>query len=116
MLSGGACRSLWEPLCVWMTPTVRVSRVPIIQLNPDRADMAQTRMSKRVCKRAAGRTRSRTHGQAKKKKKKITSEHTNTRTGGGGGRLVEGSDPSSVVPVAGDLGQTAASSARQAGE
>lgn len=41
MLSGGTCWSLWERLCVWMTLTARVSRVPVIRLNPDRADAAR---------------------------------------------------------------------------
>lgn len=41
MLSGGACWSLWERLSVWTTLTVRVSRVLINQLNPDRADEAR---------------------------------------------------------------------------
>lgn len=49
MLSGEACWSLWERFSVWMTLTVRVSRVSIIQLNPDRADKA---MRARVCTHA----------------------------------------------------------------
>lgn len=41
MLSGGTCWSLWERLCVWMTPTAAVSGMPVIQLNPDCADKAE---------------------------------------------------------------------------
>ncbi len=41
ILSGGACWSLWERLCVWRTLTASVSRVPLIQLNPDLADKAR---------------------------------------------------------------------------
>lgn len=41
MLSGGACWSLWERLCVWTTLTAQASRALISQLNPDRADGAR---------------------------------------------------------------------------
>lgn len=40
MLSGGAGWSLWEPFCVWMTPTATLRRAPVVQLNPDLADKA----------------------------------------------------------------------------
>lgn len=59
-------------------------------------------MSERVRERAANRTHRRTRGQTK------TQASTQTQ-------LVEGPVPSSVVPVAGDLGHAAARSARNTG-
>lgn len=56
-------------------------------------------MSMHICKRVANRTHRHTHGQTK------TQASTQTHTGG---RPIEGPAPSSVVPVAGDLGHTAA--------
>lgn len=57
ILSGGVGWSLWERLGVWMTLTVRVSRMPVIQLNPDCADKARAaragRVRMRVCALAA---------------------------------------------------------------
>jgi len=55
------------------------------------------------CECVENRTHRRTHGQTKTQ----ASTQTHIR-----GRLTEGPAPSSVVPVAGDLGHTAASSAR----
>ncbi len=60
-------------------------------------------MSRHVCKRAANRTHRHTHWQTK------TQASTQTHTKG---LLIEGPAPSGVVPVDGDLGHTAASSAR----
>ena len=97
MPSGGACRSLWERLCVWMTLTASVSRAPVIQLNPDRADEA-------VRARAGAYASVRPDRMRRHARKTWAS--TQTRTGG---RLVEGPVPLSAVPVAGDWGHTAAS-------
>lgn len=45
-LNGGAGGSLWERGTVWMTLTVRVSRAPAVQSNPDCSDEADcTRLS-----------------------------------------------------------------------
>lgn len=60
-------------------------------------------MSLHVCKRVTNCTHRHTHRRAK------TQESTITRIRG---RLIEGPVSSSVVPVVGDLGHTAASSAR----
>lgn len=79
-----------------MTPTARVSRVPVIRLNPDRADAAR---------RACASTYAIDIHKGKQKHKRAQNTHE-------GGWLVEGPAPSSVVPVAGDLGHTAASSVR----
>lgn len=78
MLSGGACWSLWERLSVWTTLTAQASRALIIQLNPDRADGAR-----RACASAYAVDAN-----------KHRHTHTQRRTPA----------PSSVVPVACDLG------------
>lgn len=92
MLSGGSCWSLWEHLGVWMTLTGTVSRVPIIQLNPDSADKARcARLSVYASVYARGQTK--------------TSEHKSNAS-------VCVCAEGDVAPVAVDLGHTAASSAR----
>lgn len=102
MLSGGAGWSLWEPFCVWMTPTAALRRAPVVQLNPDLADKA-------------GRARACTHSQACGQATRVDS-HTRAnqkhkpahkRTPGNGPSEAP-APPTRVVPVVGDWGHTAA--------
>lgn len=77
MLSGGTCWSLWERFSVWMTQTVRASRVPIIQLNPDRADKARRAWAGNARMQTCGQM----HASAYTRANKNTGKHTDTQQG-----------------------------------